>query len=78
MNARLDLLRAHVFAAFDARGTDAFPDACRDALDGYLLWPAIRAELALERARQGVEDREQEMVDAIALMRSTYPAERAA
>lgn len=60
MNARDDLLRAHVYRAFALRGTDSFGEACRDVVDGWLMYPALEAELLLERARKEREAREVE------------------
>ena len=51
MNARDDLLRAHVYRAHALRGTPAIREAVLDAVDGWTLYPAVEAQLALERAR---------------------------
>ena len=51
VNARLDLLRAHTFDAWDKRGTEEFPDAIRSVVDGWVLFPAVAAKYALEQAR---------------------------
>lgn len=51
MNARTDLLRAHVYRAHALRGTEAIHQAARDVVDGWMLYPAVEAQLALERAR---------------------------
>jgi len=51
VNGRADLLRAHVYQAHAARGTDDFSQAVRDAVDGWTLFPAVAAAYALECAR---------------------------
>lgn len=51
MSGRSDLLRAAAFAAFDARGTDAFTDAIKRVIDSWYLWPLIEYEQALQAAR---------------------------
>jgi len=51
VTSRVDLLRAHCYAAFDARGTEGFDKSIRDLWDGWHLWPAVEYEHAIERAR---------------------------
>ncbi len=72
MTARDDLLRAAVYAAFDARGTDAFAGACRNVVDGWMMWPAIEYEHALEQARQQRQRREWQLAEAPDAMRASY------
>jgi hypothetical protein len=76
MNGRDELLRAHVFAAFDCRGTDAFPVAVARVVDGWMLWPAIKAELALERARRRRDLHRERIADAVAAIRESYPTRK--
>src|SRR5262245_13564407 len=62
VNGRDDLLRAHVFRAFAAKGTDRFAACCRDVVDGYMLWPAVEAELAMQRVRRQRDQEEAELL----------------
>lgn len=45
-------LRAAVYAAFDAKGTDAFPAACRRVVDGWTFAPLIGLDRAIKAARR--------------------------
>lgn len=58
LSARDDLLRAAVYRAHAAKGTPEFADTCRDVIDSWMLFPLVEAELALERARATVDERE--------------------
>ena len=75
MNGRDALLRAHVYAAWDARGTERYDAAVARVLDGWFLWPAIEAQRALDHARQERDQRQVDVdryrEDALELLRAT-------
>jgi hypothetical protein len=71
VTGRDELLRAHSFAAFDARGTERFDDALRSLYDGWVLWPAIEARLALEQSRREREATQQLIDEALELLRES-------
>jgi hypothetical protein len=51
VNGRDDLLRAHVYRAYALRDTEDIHQAVLDVIDGWMLYPAIEAQLALGRVR---------------------------
>lgn len=72
--ARDDLLRAAVYAAYNARGTVEFPALCRRVVDVHRLWPLIEYEHAIERAEASLEAerlrQERELVESLRVMQS--------
>jgi len=74
--ARDDLLRAHVFAAFDARGTDAFPEAVKTIVHTWELWPIVACERELEDARRLRDQHRARLDHAADWIRESYVAAR--
>jgi hypothetical protein len=66
------LLRAAVYAALDAKGTDGFGAACARIVEVHALWPLIEYEKAIEAARLRRLESESRIAAGVELMRSTY------
>jgi len=72
MNGRDDLRRAAVYKAHAAKGTEAFDAACRDIVDGWMLWPLIEAERELENARRLRDQHRARLGQAADWVRDSY------
>ena len=62
------MLRSHVFLAWSLRGTDEYEPAIEDVVDGWMLFPAIEAKLALEEIRA---ERRENLAAALQVLRET-------